>query len=202
MALLDWKERLTWFLKTSEETESQLVVFKFTTLAYNSAENSIKIVFTMMCQLEMLKLGLYVSSPEHLLCTWSQFGFCCPVFCWLRKNWPLFRQQTKMFFFLVKHAMLSCRESITIKVTIPCRFSIQMKAIFVGRTVLNIIQIVSFNLYHCIFCIFKTERDDFTLNFQVLLLLCSVFESTECLIGVLTIHYLFILWANEFVIFI
>lgn len=62
-----------------------------------------------------------------------------------------------------------------------------------GRTVVNIIQIVSFDLCHCIVCIFKTERDDFTLNFQVLLLLCSVFESTECLIGVLAIDYLFVL---------
>lgn len=61
-----------------------------------------------------------------------------------------------------------------------------------GRTVLNIIQIVYFDLCDCIFCIFKTEHD-FTLNFQVLLLLCSVFEGTECLIGVLAIYYLFVL---------
>lgn len=62
-----------------------------------------------------------------------------------------------------------------------------------GRTALNIIQIVSFNLCDYIFCIFKTEHDDFTLNFQVLLLLCSAFGSTECLIGVLAVYCLSVL---------
>lgn len=50
-------------------TESQLVVFQFKTLAYKSDENCIKKIFTMTCQLELLNLGLYISSSEHLLCT-------------------------------------------------------------------------------------------------------------------------------------
>lgn len=62
-----------------------------------------------------------------------------------------------------------------------------------GRTILSIIQIFKYLLvvFHCIFMSFEAElHDDYTLNFQVVLLLRPVFGSAERPIGVFTIHHL------------
>lgn len=64
-----------------------------------------------------------------------------------------------------------------------------------ARTILSIVQVVSacFVPLH-FFLNSETElHDDYTLNFQVMLPLCSVFGSTERLISVLAIYYLFVL---------